>query len=109
MRLTERFSGHLVERRCDERRSVLLEALAQVDGREIRAVMLNISRSGAMLAAADRPEAGVQISILVNKGEISGRVIWAEGYRFGLSFDRQLSQPRFDAIVEHAHYDGRAR
>jgi hypothetical protein len=109
MQLRERLSGFIVERRAEVRRSVLIEALVEADGREIRAIMLDVSRGGAMLAAADGPETGAEIRVLVDKAVIAGNVIWAEGYRFGISFERPLSQGRFDELVEHARYDGRAR
>lgn len=109
MHWRDRLSNFLVERRADERRSVLLPAIVHADGGEIRAILLDISRSGAMLAAVEGACAGTAIKLVVDEGLMAGRIIWSEGYRFGVNFDRKLSLACFDAIVERAHYDGRAR
>ena len=109
MQWRERVADYLLERRKDERRSVLLSTHVEWDGGLLAAVMLNISRSGAMMAAVNGPVAGQGVTLLLDEGRTAGRVIWAEGYRFGLGFTRPLTQSCFEAIVERARYDGRAR
>jgi len=109
MSLAARLQDLFLDRRADERSRVLITAHLRTDRQTIRAVLLNLSRSGAMMAAVTHPSAGDSVTLICGALEARAKVIWVKGFQFGLVFERKLHQQQVEAIVALAGDKGRGR
>jgi hypothetical protein len=53
---------------------------------EVRAHILNLSATGALIHAADAPGRGERCTVVLAGREIAAEVMWVEGARFGIAF-----------------------
>lgn len=109
MSLAARIQELFRERRGDERERVLMTAHLRVDGETERSVLLNISRSGAMMATMSPPPVGGRATLICEGLEAPARVVWNKGHQFGLAFDRPIRGEQVAAIVAIAGGKGAGR
>lgn len=62
-----------------------------ISDQEIRAHLLNISTTGALVHSEMAPEPGTTVTLVMDDRHYSACVIWGEGRRFGIAFDRRIS------------------
>lgn len=87
-------------RRHGRHRVMLSAKLYSVHG-ELSAVLLDLSRSGAMLSATPPPPRGCKL-LLVRQGlEADATVMWTEGNRFGIAFDQMLSEEHVEQLASN--------
>lgn len=85
-------------RRHGRHRVMLSARLYSVHG-ESSAVLLDLSRSGAMLSATPPLPRGCKL-LLVRQGlEADATVIWTEGNRFGIAFDQMLTEEHVERLA----------
>lgn len=109
MSLAARFQELFLDRRADERTRILIVAHLRTREETIRAVLLNLSRSGAMMASVTRPAPGDSATLICEALEARAKVIWVKGLQFGLAFERKLQAQQVEAIVALAADKGRGR
>ena len=109
MRLMQRVVELLEDRRSEERHPVLCEAELRLEGRAIAGILLNLSQSGAQMAATSRPVPGDHGKLVFDDYSMPVRVIWVEGYRFGLLFDHAQSEELIHDLVVRVGSTSRAR
>lgn len=109
MSLAARIQDLFRDRRVDERARVLITAHLRTRTETIRAVLLNLSRSGAMMASVSPPTTGEAATLICEALEARGKVIWVKGFQFGLAFERKLQQEQVAAIVALAGDKGLGR
>jgi len=85
-------------RRYGRRRVMLAATLHSVHG-ETNAVLLDLSRGGAMLSASPPLPVGCKLLLVRHSLEASARVAWVEGSRLGLEFDDPLDEQLVDYLV----------
>ena len=96
------------EQRSEERLPVRFEVRLSAGQGEREGMLMDISRSGAQVAAREarlRPETEVRLMIQRRVGkavEISGRVLWSNGERFAVAFSRldAAAQVWLDSLLE---------
>jgi PilZ domain len=103
--LSERFA----DRRTEERVPVLLTAELHIGESIVKGVLLNLSPSGAMMAATEPQPSGICAVLRFEGQELPVAVTWAEGRRFGLMFGRTLDWTTIEAIAASSANNGRAR
>lgn len=99
MSLAARLHDLFQERRRDERERVLITAYLRGKGGNLRSVLLNLSRSGAMMASVSPPAIGDAVTLVCEGLEVSAKVMWLKGYQFGLSFERQIDERQVSAVA----------
>jgi hypothetical protein len=97
------------DRRAEERVSVLLTAELHIGESVVKGIILDLSSSGAMMAAEEPQASGTCAELRFEGQEIPVAVTWAEGRRFGLMFGRMLPGAILDQIAETGLNQGRAR
>lgn len=55
-----------------------------------RALLFNISRTGAMLCAEKIPSVGTELFLQVGEVDVYARVAWTDGDRCGFNFDEEI-------------------
>jgi hypothetical protein len=85
-------------RRYGRRRVMLAAKLYSVHG-ETTAVLLDLSRGGAMLSASPPLPVGCKLLLVRRSLEASATVAWAEGSRLGLQFAEPLAEQLVDYLV----------
>jgi hypothetical protein len=88
-------------RRHGRHRILLAATICSVHG-EIEAVLLDLSRGGAMMNASPPPPVGCKLLIERHNLEISGAVRWVDGNRFGVCFDAPLSEDAVTLLVSRS-------
>jgi hypothetical protein len=58
---------------------------------EVRAHLINVSLSGALVHAQSAPRRGESVRIEIAGTTVAGQVRWADGPRFGLAFAQPLN------------------
>jgi hypothetical protein len=110
MSLAARIQTLFQERRRDRRERVLIAAYLRAPGTEsVRAVLLNLSRAGAMMASVSPPLVGSAATLICEDLEANGTVAWVQGYQFGLTFARRIDEAQVAAIVALAGGKGAGR
>ena len=97
-----------------ERESLFLMAEIAAPGapRGLRVKVRNLSPGGMMAVSDQRMECGMQIAVeLRNIGAVSGRVVWVDGDRFGVSFESTIDpkRARFEIAGGETEAPGYAR
>jgi hypothetical protein len=86
------------ELRRRKRARVLLAVALEYGGESLKANLLNLSATGALLDAVTPPKVGTELTLSRGTLNARGTVIWVTDHRFGIAFD----QPVDPAIVsEH--------
>ena len=85
-------------RRHGRHRIMLAATFISVHG-EAPGVLLDVSRSGAMLSASPPPPVGCRLLLERQKVELPGVVRWVEGNRFGIAFEEPLTDDEVMALV----------
>lgn len=62
-----------------------------VSDQGIRGHLLNISTTGALVHSEMAPEPGTAVTLVADGDQHKACVIWGEGRRFGIAFDRRIS------------------
>ncbi len=109
MSLAAMLRDWLGDKRSVERERVLITARYWLDGISTRCVVLNLSRSGAMVAASSPPEEGAAVTLLCESLEASATVAWVHHYQFGLAFEREADWRAVAAIIDVAGGRGDGR
>jgi hypothetical protein len=109
MSLAARIQELFSDRRREERSRVLIAAHLRTDKETIRSVLLNLSRTGAMMASVSPPVEGETVTLICEALEARGKVIWVKGFQFGLAFGRKLHEVQVAAIVALAGGKGSGR
>lgn len=109
MSIAAKLQELFLERRRDERSRVLIAAHLRTEQETIRAVLLNLSRAGAMMASVSPPAENDRVSLICEALEERGKVIWVKGFQFGLAFERKLHEQQVAAIVALAGDKGSGR
>jgi hypothetical protein len=109
MSLAARIQELFQERRRDERERVLIPADLRSEKGITRTVLLNLSRTGAMMASVSPPEVGEMVELLCEDLAATGKIIWAKGYQFGIAFHRKIDGRQVAAIVAVAGGKGAGR
>ena len=109
MSLATRIQELFQERRREERSRVLISAHLRIAGETYRSVLLNLSRTGAMMASVSPPREQQAVTLVCEGLAAPARVIWRKGYQFGLAFDRQLDALQVAAIIDLAGGKGDGR
>lgn len=109
MSLAARIQELFQERRRDDRERVLIPANLRREKGMTRAVLLNLSRTGAMMASVSPPDVGEMVRLLCEDLEAAGKIVWAKGYQFGVAFNRQIDAKQVAAIIAVAGGKGAGR
>ena len=109
MSLAARIQEFFLERRRDERERVLIPANLRREKGVTRAVLLNLSRTGAMMASVSPPEMDEKVRLLCEDLEAAGKIVWAKGYQFGIAFHQKIDEQQVAAIVAVASGKGAGR
>jgi hypothetical protein len=78
--------GRRISKRVDAPQPALLVALSD----RHRALLFNISRTGAMLRAENAPPTGTELFLQVGDLEVFARVVWKRGEECGIAFERDI-------------------
>jgi hypothetical protein len=62
----------------------------------VRAHLLNLSRTGALIHCADAPDRGSIVRVMLGETANPARVIWRDGKRFGVAFAGKLAPAQID-------------
>ncbi|KKW92353.1 MULTISPECIES: PilZ domain-containing protein [Sphingobium] len=88
------------QRRHDPRHKMFEPVALHFGGMAARAHFLDLSCSGALAHCETPPAAGTFLTVEGQGQEASGRVIWANGKRFGIQFSQPLTQSAMTAWIE---------
>ena len=80
------------ERRVFERSIVLVRATLETENGEIRVYLRNLSRSGALIDAAENLPIGSIVTLHCGKSVVPSRIVWARSPRFGLVLRDLISE-----------------
>lgn len=97
--------GRRIARRVEAPQPALLVAFC---GRH-RALLFNISRTGAMLRAENAPPAGTELFLQVGELEIFATVAWNRGEECGLAFEREICDWEIRLVNNEANRGTKAR
>ena len=86
----ERDARTVFERR-EHRFPALLEAELRIGVRTLPARLLDLSRGGALAECHLPPPVGSAVTVARDRLQITARVVWVRGSRFGLAFDCPIS------------------
>lgn len=78
--------------RAAARHKLFEPVVLRQDGAPLRAHMLDLSVSGALLHAERPPVSGAHVTIAGELLTVSGRVVWMRGKRFGVRFELPITQ-----------------
>ncbi|WP_242146981.1 PilZ domain-containing protein [Sphingomonas sp. BAUL-RG-20F-R05-02] len=70
-----------------------------VDRQSVRAHLLNVSATGALVHSAAPPALGATVKLKMLGIERSARVVWSKASRFGVAFDTELADPFLEAAL----------
>lgn len=90
-------------RRSAKRIGASQPALLITMGDRHRALLFNISRTGAKLRAENSPTEGTELFLQVGDLDVYAKVVWRRGEECGLKFDREIR----DWDVERLNYEAR--
>lgn len=71
----------------------------RADGRALRAHLLDLSASGALVHSATAPAPGTPLRLTIGGAERTARVIWCDGVRFGIAFTRPLDEAEVARVL----------
>ena len=65
----------------------------------VRAHLLNLSRTGALIHCADAPDRGSIVRVMLGDTANPARVMWRDGKRFGVAFAGKLAPAQIDEAL----------
>jgi hypothetical protein len=86
------------ERRCSERVKVFKPADLLINGVKCRSHILNVSATGSMIHTPTSILVGTMIRICTAGLDRHGVIVWKNGLRFGLRFNRSMAMPQMLAL-----------
>lgn len=87
------------DRRDAPRASVTLPAKVEGEFFSCGGTLLNISRSGAMLATAHPPRAGRSVMLVCRNVQTLARIVWVRDRHLGLAFDADIGEEKVSRLV----------
>lgn len=69
---------------------------------DLRVHLLNVSTTGALVHAALPPVRGTAVCIQIGSRAVDARIMWVEGNRFGVAFDRALDATLLESLLATA-------
>jgi hypothetical protein len=87
------------ERRAAPRIKIFQPVELALRDTRLRAHLLNISTSGALIYARTRVARGERVSLRCSFDLGAARVIWSDGTRIGALFEQPLSQRQLDTLI----------
>ena len=66
----------------------------------VRAHLLNVSATGALVHTPSPPDPGSVVKLTINGGLRAARVVWTDGARLGISFARALLETQVQQLIE---------
>ena len=87
------------QRRHTARHKMFGPVTLRVGSAEMRGHFLDLSSSGALAHCETPPAAGAYITVAASGTESSGRVMWAQGKRFGIQFSQPLSDEEMERLI----------
>lgn len=90
------------QRRHDPRHKMFGPVALRFGGTAMRAHFLDLSCSGALAHSEAPPAAGTLLTVEALGQEAAGRVMWRKGKRFGIQFNRPLTQAMMTVWIEGA-------
>ncbi|MDG6079161.1 PilZ domain-containing protein [Erythrobacter litoralis] len=91
-----------IDTRGVSRDSLFLMADISVESRDVERIKVrNLSDSGMMGEGTIKVSSGNRVTVdLRNIGEVTGKVAWTQGNRFGIAFDRIIDPKLARTILE---------
>ena len=71
-------------------------------GGEMRVHLLNVSATGALVHASMPPASGHRVQIRIGAEMVRAQIVWVDGARFGVVFDRALDATVIETALEIA-------
>lgn len=68
-------------------------------GGTVRAHLLNLSRTGALIHCADAPDRGSVVRVMLGDTANPARVVWRDGKRFGVAFAGKLAPAQIEGAL----------
>ncbi|AJR22682.1 MULTISPECIES: PilZ domain-containing protein [Sphingobium] len=93
-------TGAAGQRRLDPRHKMFGPVALRFGGTAARAHFLDLSSSGALAHCETPPTTGTYLMVEALGVQASGRVMWAEGKRFGIRFSEPLTRHAMDVLIE---------
>ena len=87
------------ERRAAPRVKIFQPVELSLRGTKLRAHLLNISVSGTLVYARTRVAHGERVHLRCGFDLGAARVIWSDGARIGVLFERLLTQRHLDLLI----------
>lgn len=88
------------EARRSRRVQVFIPATVVCNGRSQPVHMLDLSKDGALLHVEGDLPIGEKIWLIRNGLDVFARVAWSRGTRFGLAFEKSLSNQQYDGLLQ---------
>jgi len=95
-------TGAAGQRRHDPRHKMFGPVALRFGGTAARAHFLDLSCSGALAHCETPPGTGTYLIVEALGMQASGRVMWANGKRFGIQFNQPLTQHSLAVWIEGA-------
>ncbi|HUG45935.1 MAG TPA: PilZ domain-containing protein [Sphingomicrobium sp.] len=95
-------------RRLEKRVVAAQPALLVTMSERHRALLFNISRTGAMLRAENTPTKGTELFLQVSDLDVYAKVIWTSGEECGLEFERPIRKWDVELLEFEARRGGKA-
>lgn len=95
-------AGNADQRRHTARHKMFGPVTLCVGNAEMRGHFLDLSTSGALAHCETPPVAGSYIGIKAIGIEARGRVMWAQGKRFGIQFSQPMADEAIDRLIRGA-------
>ncbi|MDH7974975.1 PilZ domain-containing protein [Sphingomonas sp. AR_OL41] len=83
------------------RRSIFRPVAIQAGATPLRANLLDLSASGALVHSTDAPPAGTALRLTLGGAMRAARVVWQDGVRFGIAFARPLRDAELASLLKH--------
>jgi hypothetical protein len=72
----------------------------QLAAGEVRAHILNVSATGALIHAPGEPAKGARVTVRLVGRDIPAEVMWVDGARFGIAFRGMLSPDELARLLD---------
>ncbi len=82
------------------RRSIFRPVAVHTGATPLRADLLDLSASGALIHSAEAPPAGTVLRLALGGAMRAARVVWQDGVRFGIAFARPLHDAELASLLK---------
>jgi len=89
----------LASLRGQQRRKVFQPVEIQSGGDVLRAHLLNLSASGALVHSHSAPAPGAPLRLTLDGSVRTARVVWRDGVRFGIAFALPLGEAEVERVL----------